>query len=73
MLMTIRTKITLWFSALMIVIFAIMFTLIFVINRYVLYTDVEANLKGVVENNRDEMEYTDEFEADEVEPGDHYL
>ncbi|MBO5073471.1 MAG: HAMP domain-containing protein [Eubacterium sp.] len=73
MLMTIRTKITLWFSALMIVIFAIMFTLIFVINRYVLYTDVEANLKGVVENNRDEIEYTDDFEADEVEPGDHYL
>lgn len=71
--MTIRTKITLWFSALMILIFAIMFTLIFVINRYVLYTDVEANLKGMVENNRDEIEYTEDFEADEVEPGDHYL
>lgn len=71
--MTIRTKITLWFSALMILIFAIMFTLIFIINRHVLYTDVEATLRGIVESNMDEIEYTDDFEAEDVEPGDHYI
>lgn len=71
--MTIRTKITLWFSALMVLIFAIMFTVIFIINRYVLYTDVEATLKGIVESNREEIEYTEDFEEEEIEPGDHYF
>lgn len=71
--MTIRAKIMLWFSALMILIFAIMFTLMFFINRHVLYTDVEATLKGTVESNRDEIEYTEDFDGEEVEPGDHYI
>lgn len=71
--LTIRAKITLWFSALMIVIFAILFTLIFFINRYVLYTDVKESLKTTVDNNKDEIEYTDDFESDDIEPGDHYI
>ena len=69
--MTIRAKITLWFSALMIVIFAIMFSMIFIINRYVLYSDVKGTLRTVVEENRDEIEYTEDFDSDDVEPGDH--
>lgn len=71
--MKIRTKITLWFSVLFTVIFAIMFILILVINRYVLHTNVEESLKAAVINNRDEIEFTDDFEAEEVEPGDHYM
>ena len=71
--MTIRAKITLWFSALMIVIFAIMFSMIFIINRYVLYSDVKGTLRTVVEENRDEIEYTEDFDSDDVEPGDHYI
>ncbi len=71
--MTIRVKITLWFSALMIVIFAIMFSMIFIINRYVLYSDVKGTLRTVVEENRDEIEYTEDFDSDDVEPGDHYI
>lgn len=70
---TIRAKITLWFSALMTVIFAIMFSMIFIINRYVLYSDVKETLRTVVEGNRDEIEYTDDFDSDDVEPGDHYI
>lgn len=71
--MTIRAKITLWFSALMIVIFAIMFSLIFIINRYVLYTDVKETLQTAVDSNKEEVEYTDDFESEDVEPGDHYI
>lgn len=71
--MTIRAKITLWFSALLIVIFSIMFTLMLVINRHVLYTNVEESLKTIVNNNKDEIEFTEDFESDDVEPGDHYL
>lgn len=71
--LSIRAKITLWFSVLIILITAIMFTLMLIISTSVLKTDVKDTLKSVVEINSQEIEYIDDLTNQEMEIGDQYI
>ncbi len=71
--LSVRAKITLWFSVLIISITAIVFVLMLLISRSVLYTDVKEALVSTVEANTQEIEYCDDMEDKEMEFGDHYI
>lgn len=71
--LTIRTKITLWFSVLVIVLTSIMFSLMFVISNSVLNDDVKETLMNVVEENTNEIEFVEDLSTQEQEIGDQYL
>lgn len=71
--MTIRSKITMWFSALLVLIVGLMFALMLVISTSVLHTDVKESLLQTVEANAQEIEYFADIEQEEQEAGDHYL
>lgn len=71
--LSVRVKITLWFSVSIILITAMMFSLILVISNSVLKTDVKETLKNVVEINSQEIEYTDSLYNQEIEIGDQYI
>lgn len=71
--MTIRTKITLWFSVLIILLTSIMFTLMFVISNSVLNDDVKETLSKVVSDNANEIEFIEDITNQEMEVGDQYL
>ncbi|MCM1286023.1 MAG: HAMP domain-containing histidine kinase [Acetobacter sp.] len=71
--LTIRAKITLWFSVLVILLTTIMFSLMFVISNSVLDDDVKETLADVVADNANEIEFIDDINSQEMEVGDQYL
>ncbi|MGN0531946.1 MAG: ATP-binding protein [Eubacterium sp.] len=71
--LSIRTKITIWFSILIILITAMMFALMLLISQSVLYTDVKETLVNTVQSNSQEIEYCSDISDTEQEIGDHYL
>lgn len=71
--LSVRTKITLWFSVLIILITAMMFTLMLVVSTSVLHTDVQETLKSVIETNAQEIEFIADISTQEMEAGDHYI
>lgn len=70
---TIRAKITLWFSALIAVISIMMFVLMLVISTSVLHSDVKEELVNTVKANTQEIEFFTDLELSEREPGDQYV
>ncbi|MDE5605444.1 MAG: HAMP domain-containing protein [Eubacterium sp.] len=71
--LTIRAKITLWFSVFVILLTTIMFLLMFVISNSVLNEDVKETLINVVNDNTDEIEFVEDINMQEKEVGDQYL
>lgn len=71
--LTIRAKITLWFSVLIILLTSIMFSLMFVISNSVLNDDVKETLVNVVNDNANEIEFVEDITTQEQEVGDQYL
>lgn len=71
--LSIRAKITVWFSAMIILITVMMFALMLLISRSVLYTDIKEALVNTVEINSQEIEYYDDITDTEQEIGDHYI
>ncbi len=71
--LSIRFKITMWFSALIVVIVVMTFSLMLAIDRHVLNTDMKKTLIQVVEANAGELEYHEDIVDEEIEPGDRYL
>lgn len=71
--LSVRAKITLWFSVLIIIITAIMFALMLVISNSVLKTDVKETLQSVIDINSQEIEYIDDLSNQEMEIGDQYI
>lgn len=72
--LSIRTKITLWFSAILIIVVALTYLVILSVSSQILQKTVRDNLIQTVENNVDEIEYytTIDF-ADMAEDPDFYL
>ena len=70
---TIRAKITLWFSALIAFICITMFALLFIISTSVLHTDVKESLVNLVKANSQEIEYFTDEEYNEQEYGDQFV
>ncbi|MCD7723445.1 MAG: HAMP domain-containing histidine kinase [Clostridiales bacterium] len=71
--LTVRLKITLWFSALIIIMVGITFTLMLVISDSVLNTDAKDSLKSVININTQEIEFIDDLTEEEQEVGDQYI
>lgn len=71
--LSIRAKITIWFSILIILITGMMFSLMLLISQSVLYTDVKETLVSTVQSNSQEIEYCSDIADTEQEIGDHYL
>ncbi len=71
--LSIRLKITLWFSALIILITAIMFSVMLVINNSVLNDDVKDTLINVINTNTQEIEFINDMTSQEYEAGDQYI
>ncbi|MGN0521722.1 MAG: sensor histidine kinase [Eubacterium sp.] len=71
--LSIRAKITVWFSALIILITVMMLALMLLISRSVLYTDIKETLVNTVEINSQEIEYCEDINDKEQEIGDHYI
>lgn len=71
--LSIRAKITIWFSVLIVLIVVMMFSLMLVVDRHVLYTDIKKTLIQVVDTNANEIEYIPNMEDQEIEEGDHYI
>lgn len=71
--LSIRAKITVWFSAMIILITVMMFALMLLISRSVLYTDIKEALVNTVEINSQEIEYYNDITNTEQEIGDHYI
>lgn len=70
---TIKAKITLWFSALIAFICVTMFVLLFVISTSVLHRDVKDELVQVVKANSQEIEYFTNEQYSEKELGDQFV
>ena len=71
--LSIRAKITIWFSILIILITGMMFSLMLLISQSVLYTDVKETLVSTVKSNSQEIEFCSDIADTEQEIGDHYL
>lgn len=71
--LSIGVKITLWFSALIILITAIMFSIMLVISNSVLNDDVKDTLINVINNNTQEIEFINDIASQEHEAGDQYV
>lgn len=71
--LTVRVKLTLWFSVLIILITAISFTLMLVISNSVLKTNAKEALQSVIETNAQEIEYIADPADEEQETGDQYI
>lgn len=71
--LSIRAKITIWFSILIVLITGMMFSLMLLISQSVLYTDVKETLVSTVQSNSQEIEYCSDIADTEQEIGDHYL
>lgn len=70
---SIKGKITLWFTALIVFMCVTMFTLLFVISTSVLHRDVKADLVNLVTSNSEEIEYFTNSEYNEREYGDQFV
>lgn len=70
---TVKAKITLWFSALIAFICITMFVLLFVISSSVLHRDVKDELVQIVKANSQEIEYFTNEQYSEQEFGDQYV
>ena len=70
---TVKAKITLWFSALIAVISIMMFVLMLVISTSVLHSDVKEELVNTVNTNTQEIEFFTDLELSEREAGDQYV
>ena len=72
--LSIRVKITLWFSAVLIVVVALTFFIILSVSNQILQKTIRDNLIQTVENNVDEIEYYTSIDfADMAEDPDFYL
>lgn len=71
--LTIRAKITLWFSVLIILLTSITFLLMLVISNSVLNDDVKETLVSVINDNADEIEFIEDIDKQEQEEGDQYF
>ena len=72
--LSIKKKITIWFSLSMIFIVGIMMGLIFAISQSVFSTDIQTQLVNQVNTNAEEIEYLNSLELkEEYETGDHFL
>ncbi len=71
--MKMRTKITLWFSAVIILVSALSFAVILTISKSAIYTNVKDILKEIVTENTEEVEFKKSLDGETVEYGDHYL
>ena len=71
--LSIKVKITLWFTALIIFMCAAMFVLLFVISTSVLHRDVKEDLVNLVTANAQEIEYCTYDEYSEREYGDQFV
>ena len=71
--LSIRAKITIWFSILIVLITGMMFSLMLLISQSVLYTDVKETLVSTVQSNSQEIEFCSDIADTEQEIGDHYL
>ena len=70
---TIKAKITIWFSVLLIILVCIVLALLFFIGQSVLKTNTRDSLKLLVEMNTEELEYLNEGDQTEDDEGDHYV
>lgn len=70
---TIKAKITLWFSALIAFICITMFVLLFVISTSVLHRDVKEDLQEIVNANSQEIEFFTPEQYNEREFGDQFV
>lgn len=71
--LSIKIRITLWFAILILLLSAIAFSLILVINNTVLQSDVRDTLLHIVTYNSYEIEYQDHINDEELSDGDQYL
>lgn len=71
--LSIKVKITLWFTALIVFMCAAMFVLLFVISTSVLHRDVKEDLVNLVTANSQEIEYCTYDEYSEREYGDQFV
>lgn len=72
--LSIRLKITIWFSAILVLVIGITFTTIFWINRSVMQKNIKDNLIKTVEDNVDEVEFFDSLNKDSIDyDGDIYI
>ena len=65
--LSVRLKITLWFSAVLVVVVALTFAVILAASRSVLQKTIRDNLIGTIEDNVDEVEYFDQTDGDETD------
>ena len=65
--LSIRLKITIWFSAILVLVIGITFTTIFWINRSVMQKNIKDNLIKTVEGNVDEVEFFDSLNKDSID------
>lgn len=71
--LSIKIRITLWFAILILLLSAIAFSLILMINNTVLQSDVRDTLLHIVTYNSYEIEYQDHINDEELSDGDQYL
>ncbi len=70
----IRTKITLWFSAVLILVVALTYFVILSVSRQTIQKTIQDNLVLAVENNVDEIEYFASVESADIDEGlDYYI
>lgn len=65
--LSIRLKITIWFSAILLLVVGITFTTILWINRSVMQKNIRDNLIKTVEDNVDEVEFFDSLNESEID------
>ncbi|MCM1365156.1 MAG: ATP-binding protein [Faecalibacterium sp.] len=70
---SIRTKLVIWFSLLLLIIMAITLSIMLAVSNNVLNTDVKDSLLVAVTQNTEEIEYMDDVSLSEHEPGDHFV
>ncbi|MCD8149225.1 MAG: HAMP domain-containing histidine kinase [Clostridiales bacterium] len=72
--LSIRTKITLWFSAILIVVVALTYLVILSISGQIIQKTIQDNLILAVENNVDEIEYFSSVDSVDIDEGmDYYI
>ncbi len=70
---TIKRKITLWFSVLLLIIVSVVMLLLLTVSRQVLHQDIKGKLKALVEANQEELEYLNPEDEQDWEEGDHFV
>lgn len=70
---SLRTRLVIWFSSLLLVIMVVTLSIMLAVSNSVLNTDVKESLVQTVTANIEEVEYLDDLNASEHEPGDHFV